>query len=173
MLRGINVSGSKMIRMDDLRKTYEDLKFKNVKTYIQSGNVVFEEKAMNTKELEKRIAKKIQQVFGFDVPVIVKEKSEVVSVLKNNPFVNERKEDITKLHITFLSEKPEETLIDKIKEKQYEPDEYIISGTAVYLFCPNGYGRTKLNNTFFENRLKISSTTRNWKTVNELVRMTD
>src|ERR1051325_9725329 len=100
MLRGINVSGSKMIRMDDLRKMYENLKFKNVKTYIQSGNVVFEEKAMSTEVLEKKIAKEIQEVFGFDVPVIVKEKSKMEKVLSNNPFVNDRKEDITKLHVT-------------------------------------------------------------------------
>lgn len=169
ILRGINVSGSKMIKMEALRKLYEDLKFKNVKTYIQSGNVVFEDKAANSKVLEQRIKKKILDVFGFDVPVMVKETSELIVVLKNNPFVNKRNEDVTKLHVTFLSDEPDETLLAKIREKQYDPDEYIISGTAIYLFCPNGYGNTKLNNNFFENKLKVTATTRNWKTVNELV----
>jgi uncharacterized protein (DUF1697 family) len=171
ILRGINVSGSKMVKMEALRKMYEDLKFKNVKTYIQSGNVLFEDKPTDPKTLEKRISKKIQEEFEFDVPVLVKEKSELETVLKNNPFVNKRKQDITKLHVTFLSEEPNKALIEKIKEKTYDRDEYIITGTTIYLFCPDGYGRTKLNNNFFENKLKVSATTRNWKTVNELVSM--
>jgi uncharacterized protein (DUF1697 family) len=173
ILRGINVSGSKMIKMEELRKLYEGMKFKNVTIYIQSGNVIFENKPADTKELQKQIEKKILKVFGYEVPVIVKEKEEVINVIKNNPFVNRKRIDITKLHVTFLAEEPEPAHIDKIKDLKYDPDEFIISGDAIYLFCPNGYGNTKLNNNYFESKLKVTATTRNWKTVNELVRITE
>jgi uncharacterized protein (DUF1697 family) len=171
ILRGINVSGHKMMKMEALKKMYEDLKFKNVKTYIQSGNVIFQDKKLKCHDLEKKIVKKIQEGFGFEVPVMVKELDELIQVLNNNPFVNKRNEDPAKLHVTFLTGPAEKSALEKIKAGQYGSDEYIVSGTNVYLFCPNGYGNTKLNNTFFENKLKVSATTRNWRTINELVRL--
>lgn len=169
ILRGINVSGQKKIKMKDLRKLYEDLNFKNIKTYIQSGNVIFEDQTTIHRELEERIEKKILQNFGFSIPVVVKDKDELIDVIKNNPFLNLKKEDTSKLHITFLSDEPEPSRVDKIKGGQYEPDEFTLSGKVIYLFCPNGYGRTKLSNNFFENKLKVVATTRNWKTLNELI----
>jgi len=143
--------------------------FKNTKTYIQSGNVVFQGKQAKAQDLEKKIATSVLKEFGFEVPVLVKETDELEVVLKNNPFINKRKEDVTKLHVTFLSAEPEKTHIEKIKEGNYAADEFIITSKTVYLFCPNGYGNTKLSNTFFENKLKVTATTRNWKTINELV----
>lgn len=169
ILRGINVSGHKMIKMDDLRKVYMDLNLKNVKTYIQSGNVVFQSKKSKPSDIENLISKKIIEKFKFEVPVMVKELDELITIINNNPFVIKRKEDITKLHVTFLSEIPELIALNKIKDGQYASDEYVVSGKTVYLFCPNGYGNTKLNNNFFENKFKTTATTRNWKTINELV----
>jgi len=171
ILRGINVSGHKLIKMDALRKLFDDMGFKNTKTYIQSGNVVFQCKQAKVQDLEQKIASSIQKEFGFEVPVLVKEANDLEVVLKNNPFINKRKEDVTKLHVTFLSAEPEKALVEKIKEGNYAADEFIVTGKAVYLFCPNGYGNTKLSNTFFENKLKVTATTRNWKTINELVIM--
>ncbi|HEV8084060.1 MAG TPA: DUF1697 domain-containing protein [Chitinophagaceae bacterium] len=171
ILRGINVSGYKMIKMESLRAMFENLNFKNIKTYIQSGNVVFQFKETNIDKIEKKIANKIQEEFGFEIPVMVKELDEIKTVLKNNSFVNKRKEDITKLHVTFLSQEPATDNIDKINKAQYLPDEFILRGNTIYLFCPNGYGNTKLSNNFFENKLKVAATTRNWKTVNELAIM--
>jgi uncharacterized protein (DUF1697 family) len=168
ILRGINVSGHNMIRMDALKKLYEDIGFKQVQTFIQSGNVLFREKKTDGWILEKKISEKIAEMFGFTVPVLVKALSEMEPVLKNNPFVNDRHSDIKSLHVTFLSRVPEQTAIEKINV-QSGNDEFIISGNVIYIYCPDGYGRTKLNNTFFENKLKIVATTRNWKTVNELV----
>jgi len=173
ILRGINVSGHKMIKMDALRAMFETLGFKNVKTYIQSGNVVFQTKKTSPQALEKKIAKKIADSFGFEVPVLVIDSAELSHTLKNNPFVNKRKEDSTKLHVTFLSGEPQQAAIEKIKEGNYADDEFIVSGKNIYLFCPNGYGNTKLSNTFFENKLKLTATTRNWKTVNELINLSN
>lgn len=173
MLRGINVSGRNMIKMDALRNMYESLNFKNVKTYIQSGNVVFKTKTTKPQDLENKIAKQIKKEFGFDIPVMVKETAELTTVFNQNPFLLKQKKDITKLHVTFLSDEPQKASIDMIKEGQYAEDEFKINDKVVYLFCPNGYGNTKLTNTFFENKLKVIATTRNWKTITELVNIAE
>lgn len=177
ILRGINVSGHKTIKMEALRKMYEGLGLKNVRTYVQSGNVIFQDENREQEDLEKQIAKKIFSEFGFDVPVMVKKSDELETVLKNNPYVQKRNEDIKLLHVTFLSREPEKgntgKIIDSLEKAQFAPDEFIISGSTVYLFCPNGYGRTKLTNTFFENKLKVVATTRNWKTVNKIFQMAE
>ncbi len=156
-----------MIKMDALKKMYENAGLKNVKTFIQSGNVIFQEKETEIKILEEKIATQIKATFSFDVPVIVKSLQEVEYIFLNNPFINQNK-DINKLHVTFLASKPEQANIDKIKG-DFENDEFIISGSAIYLFCPIDYGHTKLSNKFFESKLKVTATTRNWKTVTELV----
>lgn len=173
ILRGINVSGQKMIKMEALRQLFENLGFAKVKTYIQSGNVVFLSDQPSPADLEKQISTHILAQFGYQVPVLVIEKTVWESVFKNNPFVNQRNEDIGKLHVTFLAANPAPAQVDKIKDMAYPPDEFILAGNAVYLFCPNGYGNTKLSNTFFENKLKVSATTRNWKTVQELLNMAE
>jgi uncharacterized protein (DUF1697 family) len=168
ILRGINVSGSKMIMMETLRNIYENLGFINVQTYIQSGNIVFRYKKISLSNLQKKIADAIFETTGFEVPVLVKELDELRTIFNNNPFLKKRKEDINFLHVTFLSDFPSKEGMDRIKEA-YLPDEFIYSEKNIYLFCPNGYGNTKLNNNFFENKLKLSATTRNWKTVTALI----
>jgi uncharacterized protein (DUF1697 family) len=170
ILRGINVSGKNMIKMPELQNLFESLGFIKVKTYIQSGNVIFEAGAKKPNEIEKLVEEKISERFGLKVPVLVKAKSEVEEVLQNNPFL-QTDVDVSKLHVTFLSAEPQQLNIDKINKDQYLPDEFVLHHTAIYLYCPNGYGNTKLNNNFFESKLKVMATTRNWKTVNELVRM--
>ena len=171
ILRGINVSGHKLIKMDALKKLFEELKFQNVRTYIQSGNVVFESKKVDTKSLENKIEKQILKTFGFEVPVLVKEKDEFKKVIDHNPFLTKRNEDDSKLHVTFLSSEPDTANISKLSDIKFNNDEFVISEKSIYLFCPDGYGNTKLSNNFFENKLKVSATTRNWKTIVELGRM--
>lgn len=165
ILRGINVSGQKKIKMDELRLLMQELKLKNVQTYIQSGNLIFEYSKVIDFELAKKIGEKIYQNYGFQVPVITRTLSEWKYVFDNNPFLKDRNEDISKLHVTFLADNPQQEYLDKIKELNYPPDEFIIAGKHIYLFCPNGYGITKFSNTFFENKLKVTATTRNVKTV--------
>jgi uncharacterized protein (DUF1697 family) len=91
----------------------------------------------------------------------------------NNKYADERGEDITKLHATILNTEPLKDLTGLIKGSDYFPDEFYISGKTVYLFCPNGYGNTKLSNSFFEKKLKVQATTRNWKTILELKKLTE
>jgi len=167
LLRGINVSGQKLIKMTDLKKLFEVQGFQDVQTYIQSGNVIFSSKEKSTSKLENIISTAIQKEFGFDVGVLVITPDNINYVLNNNPFIKKKKE-IDKLYVTFLSEQPSEESIKKLKVTDYSPEEYIIDGKLVYLHVPNCYGKTKLNNNLFENKLKVEATTRNWKTINKL-----
>jgi uncharacterized protein (DUF1697 family) len=155
--------------MDALKQAFTDYGFKNVHTYIQSGNVIFQTEKTNHKELEKKISIIIIEKFQFEVPVIVIEPGELKTILKNNPFLRDKLKDLSKSFITFLSDEPVKENIDKIQKAQYLPDEFEINGKNIYVYCPNGYGRTKLTNSFFESKLKVSATSRNWKTSNELL----
>jgi uncharacterized protein (DUF1697 family) len=173
ILRGINVSGQKKIVMKDLKVLFEELNFKNVRTYIQSGNIIFEFAKINNKRLSELIGTKIFEKYKFNVPVLVLNVSELNRIMEKNPFVKEKGIKKEKLHVTFLDKDPRQTNKDDLKDVNFEPDKFSISGNAVYVYCPNGYGRTKLNNNFFENKLKVTATTRNWNTVNELFKMTN
>jgi uncharacterized protein (DUF1697 family) len=168
ILRGINVGGHKIIKMDALRKMYESLDFVDVKTYIQSGNVIFVCKKTNCEDLENKIAENIVKTFGFDVPIMVTEIEVMENVLENNPFIKEQNEDEKTLHVTFLSKIPDAEAVEKIKNTTYEGDKFVIVGKIIYLYCANSYHKTKLSNNFFEKKLNVSATTRNWKTVREL-----
>ncbi len=172
ILRGINVSGKRKILMGDLKALYEKMGFENIQTYIQSGNVVFENaKKINNKKLEVTIKKAIQDQYNFDVPVLVRSHKEIENTIQSNPFLKEKDIDLKTLHVTFLAESPKAENLDKLDEVDYPPDRFLLDGLNMYIHCPNGYGRTKLTNTFFEKKLKVSATTRNWKTVNKLLEM--
>jgi uncharacterized protein (DUF1697 family) len=171
ILRGINVGGKNKIPMAELKTLYEKSGFKNVTTYIQSGNVVFWAEKKEVDSLVGKISQMIFKKYGFNVPVIVRTVDEMQSVINKNPLLKNKGIDVEKLHVTFLSEIPAKENLEKIKAHEYKPDEYIIVDREVFIFCPNGYGNTKLSNTFFENKLKVTATTRNWRTVNELLRI--
>lgn len=169
LLRGINVSGKNKIFMDDLRAMFESLGLTEVKTYVQSGNVIFSG-GSSAHELEGIIKKAILEKFTFDVPVLVKTKEEMQATLRNNLYIHRNNVSLDKLHVTFLSEVPSEANL-KNAHINVLPDEFMVLGKEVYLYIPGGYGNTKLSNTYFESKLKVRATTRNWKTVNELVKM--
>jgi len=171
ILRGINVSGQKMIKMAELRVHLAEIKLTNIQTYIQSGNIVFESEGMSSSDLEIAIQNKIKEKYGFDVPVLVKTPDELKDAVKRNPFIKEIEDDPKKVYITFLAHTPELTKVEALKVVDYSPEKYVIVGKVVYIFPPNGYGNAKMNNNFFEKKLKVVATTRNWKTVNVLIEM--
>jgi len=156
--------------MADLRTLLESLGLENVRTYIQSGNAVFRTDAAPA-QLAAKLEQAIEQKFGFDVPVIIRTRAEMERLLKQNPLLKEKGIDEDKLHITFLDEAPEASDLHKIETLDFAPDRFTATGREVYLYCPGGYGNTKLNNTFFERKLKRKATTRNLRTANELLRM--
>jgi uncharacterized protein (DUF1697 family) len=173
ILRGINVSGHNIIKMDALQELYKSLGFKNVQTYIQSGNVIFQDTSSDIQNLEKKISEKITVTLGLKIPLLVKEISEFKEISRHNPYLTGRIEDINHLAVTFLSSKPLQQDIDKISTLNFPPDEFIINDKAIYLFCPNGFGNSKLTISFFENKLKVHATTRNWKTTIKLLEMAE
>jgi len=171
LLRGINVSGKNKIKMADLRATLEVMNFANIQTYIQSGNIILETEEMPNTELSERIKNQIKTTFDYDVPTLALRLGEWCEIFENNPFLQKRNEDITKLHVTLLAELPDSELVKTIKDFQHKADEFQIVGKNIYLFCPEGYGRTKLTNNFFERKLKVAATTRNWKTMTKLMEL--
>ncbi|MCB0731679.1 MAG: DUF1697 domain-containing protein [Ignavibacteriae bacterium] len=168
ILRGINVSGQKLIKMADLKELYESLNFKNVQTYIQSGNVIFCSELKNYDEIISLIETAIEKNYNFTVPVQLLTQQKLESIIEQNPFAQKGNCDITKLHVTILNKIPDKKLIENLESIEFGKDEFIIEKDVIYLHIPESYGNTKLNNNFFENKLKVKATTRNWKTTNKL-----
>ncbi len=171
ILRGINVSGHKLIKMDVLKKMYENMGLEKIKTYVQSGNVIFSGRKTDTKKLANQISQQILNDFGFEVPVIVLTTEQLQTIIEQNPFLLDKEKEVNHLHVTFLSEPPKNIDLQEIEAKRQEKESVHFSSNCVYLYCPNGYGNTKLSNSFLENKLKITATTRNWKTTNELLKL--
>jgi len=164
ILRGINVSGQKKILMADLKLLYEELGFQNVQTYIQSGNVVFEYPKNSVSELQQLISNKIKNHYGFEVPNLILLPQGIKKILDDNPF-----KQIEKMYFIFLTELPEQENIQKLATYNFENEFYELHGKVIYFYCPDGYGRAKMNNNFFEKQLKVMATTRNLNTVKKLL----
>jgi uncharacterized protein (DUF1697 family) len=171
LLRGINVSGQKTIHMADLKNLYEALGFSDVRSYVQSGNVVFAAANPDPATLAASIEAQIRQTFGFDVSVFVRSAPDFQGLLKANPFLHGRSEDPARLHVTFLYALPAAVKLSALEKPAAGNDEFLIAGREIFLFCPDGYGRTKLSNAFFERKLAVPATTRSWNTVNALLQM--
>jgi uncharacterized protein (DUF1697 family) len=169
LLRGINVSGQKKITMADLTSLYEALGFQQVSTYIQSGNVIFSHAGLKTHILSEQIEQAIEKRYRFQVPVEIRTHKELDAIIKNCPFgpVDLEKEG-TKLLLSFLSDRPSPENVARLMEYVKEPEKLVLQGKQVYLYCPNGYGKSKLSNSFLEQKLGVNATTRNWKTVHKL-----
>jgi len=170
MLRGINVSGQKKIKMADLKRYMEELSFQDVETYIQSGNIVFKAED-SASDVAEAIKAKILERYGFEVPTIIKKNEDFEYVLANCPFLDNPTKEESRFYITFLDREPEYERIMKLEKSDYSPEEYVLDETNIFFYSPNGYGNAKMNNNFFENKLKVTATTRNWKTVHKLAEM--
>ncbi len=165
MLRGINVGGHSKVNMAELKEIYESIGYENVQTYLQSGNVIFQSLSTNPLDIIKEIEIKIEETIGFKIGVFIRTAAEMHQVIGKNPFT---KKDAAKLHVTFLSESPKKIPLNAIEAAKSREEAFSITGREVYLFCPNGYGWTKLSNNFLEKKLQVGATTRNWNSVNAL-----
>jgi uncharacterized protein (DUF1697 family) len=171
MLRGINVGGHKRIKMDQLRKSFEALGFERVKTYIQSGNVVFKTGKSSTSTLSKRIEERILKDFGFSRSVISRTADEMETTIANNPFLKERGIDPEKLHVMFLSETPSPGALKKLADLTAAPDQARCFDREIYFYLPNGASKSVLMKSPVDRILAVVTTTRNWRTVNSLHQM--
>jgi uncharacterized protein (DUF1697 family) len=161
LLRGINVSGQKKIRMQDLRELCESIGFHNVETYVQSGNVVLDTSETHTKTIETSIVDAVRERFGFEVPVIVRSNEELPQVANCNPFTDQGGIGEKRLAVVFLADEPSASRLESIDISSLTEDRFAAVGRHIYLHCPRGFGRTKLSNNFFEHRLQLTATTRN------------
>jgi uncharacterized protein (DUF1697 family) len=177
LLRGINVSGQKKVNMKELQSLYETLGLKQVSTYIQSGNVIFSCTDKSSVELSALIEAAILKHFGFDVPVLVLSETALNKVLKQLPFDNiSVTEQGSQVIFSFLSgvvNTKDMVLLDSYLTAGEELESSVDSDDStnaqvIYLHCPNGYGKTKLSNTFLEKKLDVTATSRNLKTVVKL-----
>ncbi|GAB5565521.1 MAG: DUF1697 domain-containing protein [Winogradskyella sp.] len=166
LLRGINVGGHRKVPMAELKKLMADTGFENVKTYIQSGNIVFQTKKENPKELEIIIYEAIIGKFGFEASVIVKTRSQLQKIFDDCPFSEQKKMDS---YFAMFSQIPETNLVKEASEKTYENEEYEIINDCLYLYCANGYGKAKFSLNYFEKKLNVSATSRNYKTMLKLL----
>jgi uncharacterized protein (DUF1697 family) len=171
MLRGVNVGGSRKVPMQDLRDLFTSLGFGSVESYVQSGNLAFKTPKSDPGRLRKSIEEKLRADLGLDVPVLIRSSVQLREILQANPFID-RTDNPAILHVTFLASPPTGSALAGLSDRVVGTDEFAVAGTEVYLFCPGGYGVTKLNNSFFEKRLGVPATTRNWKTVTKLAEMT-
>jgi len=172
LLRGINVTGHHIIKMEDLRKYFESFQLKNVQTYIQSGNVVFDSSENNANTLTKKIESGLKKNLGYDVSVMLRTKTEMENVIENFPFKKLSEEKEKRVYIVFLSEEPVEEKKQVLLSCPSDVESYEMIGREVFILCEDkGYGKTKFNNGFIEKKLSLSATTRNWNTVNKILEM--
>jgi len=170
ILRGVNVGG-KTLKMADLRTKIERLGFENVSTYIQSGNILFKYRKEKNEVLEQKIKDFILADFNLDVPVVILTLKKLERIIKCNPFPKQNEKDIAFMHVTFLQTKPEFFDEQLILARRTGDEEIVFTDEAVYLYCPNGYGTSKLTNNLFESKMKVAATTRNWKTTLKLLEL--
>lgn len=166
LLKGINVSGQKRILMADLRLLLSDSGLSNVKTYIQSGNVIFESDETSKEKLDAHIFDAIKRHYGFEVNVIVKKHTEIKEILNNCPFNNIKK---PKSYFILLQTSPEMTLINEASKKEYPNEEYFIINDCIYFYCEAGAGKAKFDAKFFERKLNTIATSRNYNTMMKLL----
>jgi len=171
LLRGINVSGHNMIKMDALKTVLENSDFKNVQTYIQSGNVFVDSEEENGASIGYKIKQEIFKAFSHEVPVVVIRKEDLESCLKNNPYLKEKEYDTKKLYVAFLSKELQGSAINDLKISQFKPDEAVIDGNKIFIKYDIGAGKTRLDQKYIEKKLNVTATIRNWNTISKLLEL--
>lgn len=168
LLKGINVGGHKKTPMTELRELLSRVGFNNVKTYIQSGNVILDSTGSSPGKIEKAINKAILDHFGFDVSVMVRTRQDLIRIFDHCPFSEPKKKAS---YFMMLHKNPDEELVRSASEKVYEGEEYKIIRDCIYYYNEKGFGQAKFNVNFFERKLKTFATSRNYKTMVKLIEL--
>ena len=168
LLRGVNVGG-RSVPMGELRELVRGLGHADVTTYIQSGNVLFATPRDDAAGLADELRGAIAAELGHHVTVILRTPSDLERVLAHNPYA--ARGEPSRLYVTFLDGAPDPALVAGLDAAAGGADQFSIRRHEVYVWCPTGYGRTVVSNEFFERRLKLAATTRNWRTVTRLAKL--
>jgi uncharacterized protein (DUF1697 family) len=167
LLRSVNVSGHGRLAMSELKEMFVTLGYRDVSTYIQTGNVIFHSSARNAAKLETDIEHQLERTFGAAPTVILRTAAELARTLATSPYPA-RGADPSRHHVTFLAAAPSPQRLAALSPPASGRDELTIIGREVYVHTPDGYGNTKLSGAYLERHLGVSSTTRNWNTVTKL-----
>ncbi|MDR7211978.1 DUF1697 domain-containing protein [Flavobacterium piscis] len=171
LLRGINVSGHNMIKMEALKTMLENIGFSNVRTYVQSGNVFVDSEEESESKVGFMIKQEIFKVFGHDVPAVVIAKTDLEKCFKNNPFLKVKEVDTKKLYVAFISVALKSENINDLKISQFKPDEASIDENRIFIKYAVGAGKTRFDQKYIEKKLNVTATIRNWNTVTNLLKM--
>jgi uncharacterized protein (DUF1697 family) len=173
MLRGVNVGGHNKTKMDALRALYESLKLEDPRTYVQSGNVIFRTKEKSSPALATKIQDAIELKVGFRPAVILRTTDELRSAIAATPFVANRKLEPGKILVTFLSDEPGSDINAALLGLKDYPEEIHLKGRELYIYFPDGAGKSKLPWSQVEKLLKTTGTARNWNSVTKMLAMAE
>jgi uncharacterized protein (DUF1697 family) len=168
------MTGHNKIKMTELSSLFEKLGFDKAETFIQSGNVIFNDPINLTgQDITIKIEVGIRRKFGYDIPAAIRSITDIKKIVSVNPFLFEEGFDPAKMAVMFMREKPDESKILKVRDINYPPDKFKIEGKEIFIYCPDGFGKSKLYTNFFENKMKVIGTARNWKTINTLLEIAE
>jgi uncharacterized protein (DUF1697 family) len=170
LLRGVNVGGKNLLPMKQLAGLFEQAGCASVRTYIQSGNVLFRAREQQAAKVPSLVSEAIAAQFGHRPPVLLRSSEELAQTVRANPFLPAGEYEKF-LHVMFLESHPEAVRIASLDPDRSPPDTFVVRGREIYLRCPNGAGGTKLTNAWFDSRLATISTGRNWRTVLKLLEL--
>lgn len=170
LLRGVNVGGKNKLPMKALAEMFVAAGCANVRTFIQSGNVVFDAPPRVAATLGALIPARIAEGFGYRTPVVLRTVQHLAEVVADNPFLAHGAPEDS-LGVLFLADLPEPGRVDLLDPDRSPPDSFLVLEREVYLKLPNGFARTRLTNAYFDSKLATVSTGRNWRTVTKLLAM--
>ncbi|SRR5258708_31902307 len=169
LLRGINVGGRNMVKMDALKALHEGLGFEEVRTHLQSGNVIFRAKRSDPARIERRIESAIRETLGLELAVVVRDASDLRNVIRTNPFPNHAAQG-NRFVVVFLSAEPKDV---GALDSYSGPEKKQILGRELYIYYSEDMGHSKLTNALIERKLGVRGTARNWNTVNKILELAE
>jgi uncharacterized protein (DUF1697 family) len=173
-LRGVNMAGHNSLKMNDLSGLFVSLGFNDVRTYIQSGNVIFSDQSgKSNTELAAIIEMAILKKFNFTIPAMIRNIDDLKNILRNNPFSNEENFNPGRMSAILLHKETTQNQVDMVRNVDYPPDKFKVLGREIFVYCPNGFGKTKLYTNFFEKKMGVTGTARNWNTINAILQMAE
>lgn len=168
------MTGHNSIRMTDLSALFIELGFKDAETFIQSGNVIFSDPGgILHSALSVNIEQAILRKFNYNIPVMIRTDHELRDLFSSNPFLSETNFDPSKMAVLLLHDEPSEAQIQKVAGIDYPPDKFKIIGREIFVYCPNGFGKTKIYTNFFERKMGVTGTGRNWKTITTILNIAE
>lgn len=169
LFRGINVGGNHVVQMDALKELHQSLGFTDVRTHIQSGNVVFKSDETDSTRISMQIEESFARKFGFHSEVMVRSDGELREISEKNPFRHQQDKETKWIVVMFLKDRPDATAQDDLLKSYAGPEEIRFIGKEAHIYYPEGIGRSKLSGAYIEKKLKVLGTARNWNTITKLM----